>query len=442
MILLRLYSEPEGLFDKVEFKQGFNIIYGKKDSEKEPKSSLNSIGKSTFLDLLDFCLLCSFNATHNARLFAAKDIMSGYNIVLEFRINEKKYIIKRTVDEKQILFGEKDTNNLKHFELEELKQILSDLIFYRENYEGDFNRKWFRNLITFYLKIQKFKKDNFSDPIQYLKGKTEIETNIYQLYLLGINNFFSNEVFKSNVDLKKLLPAIREIEKLLTEKYKLNDLSGTNQNINKLKYEINKLEISISNFQLNEEYEDVEKKANILTQTIKDKWFQNFSDKNKIEAYQESFDIPDRINTVKIKNIYKELSEKFAIQVKKTLDEAILFRKQLSQNRRNFLQEEIDNLTTEIHSREKQIVELEKERAECFNFLANEKAIKDLTGAFNILSDKKSKLSDLESNTKILNDLLSEKKQIETKLKETDSKIFEFINNIKDSISKLYNLFT
>lgn len=439
MYLVRLYSEPPGLFETIEFKNGVNIIYGKKDIENSPLSSLNSIGKSTALDLIDFCLLSAFSASHNPRLFSAKDLMTGYNIVLEFSINETIYLLKRNVDDKKILFG---IDELKEYEITELKNILGDLIFYRAKYDGVFYSKWYRNLIKFYLKIQKFKRDQYNDPIKYLKDQNEIEVNVYQLYLLGLDNRLTFELYKFRTDLRKLTPAIGEIEKLLSEKYGLNDISEVNKNINKLKYEITKLETSIGNFQLNEEYVDAEKEANILTQEIKEKWFQNFSDRNKIDAYTESFNIPESISTTKIKNIYKELSENFATLVKKTLDDAVKFRKQLSENRRLFLQQEIDSLKTKIEERENEIIELEKERVKYFNFLSAKEAIKDLTEAFGIVSDKKNKLSELEASTKLLNDLLSEKKEIEEELAKIDTQIFIFVSEINNNISELYNLFT
>ncbi|MEI3481129.1 MAG: hypothetical protein V8Q69_02680 [Bacteroides caccae] len=115
---------------------------------------------------------------------------------------------------------------------------------------------------------------------------SEVEINVYQLYLLGLDNTLAYENFKTKTDLKKILPAIDQIESLLKEKYDLQSLNETNQNINKLRYEIKKLESAIASFRLSTEYEDVEKEANILTQTIKDNWYQNFVDEKRIEAYK------------------------------------------------------------------------------------------------------------------------------------------------------------
>lgn len=440
MYLLRLYSEPIGLFDSVEFKNGVNFIYGKKE-KLTPKNSINSIGKSTFLDLLDFCLLSSYQKAHNARLFAANSILSGYDIVLEFEVDEIRYIIKRNVDEnRRIKFGH--PNNLQEYDIDSLKRILGELVFYRKDYIGKFFPTWYRSLISFYLKVQKFKREQFNDPIKYVKDMSEVEINVYQLYLLGLDNTLAYENFKTKTDLKKILPAIKQIESLLKEKYDLQSLNETNQNINKLRYEIKKLESAIASFRLSTEYEDVEKEANILTQTIKDNWYQNFVDKKRIEAYKESYSATENISITRIKNIYKELSVEFALQVKKTLEEAVLFRKKLSHNRKSFLEEEIKLLTELIEKRDEEINLLEIKRAQLFSFLSAKEAIKDLTEAFGIISEKKSQLSDLESNTKILNELILEKNQIEAKQKTIDNQIFEYVTNLGVKIENLYEIFT
>ncbi|QJE28988.1 DUF2326 domain-containing protein [Parabacteroides distasonis] len=440
MYLLRLYSEPIGLFDSVEFKNGVNFIYGKKE-KLTPKNSINSIGKSTFLDLLDFCLLSSYQKAHNARLFAANSILSGYDIVLEFEVDEKRYIIKRNVDEnRRIKFG--NPNNLQEYDIDNLKKILGELVFYRKDYIGKFFPTWYRSLISFYLKVQKFKREQFNDPIKYVKDMSEVEINVYQLYLLGLDNTLAYENFKTKTDLKKILPAIKQIESLLKEKYDLQSLNETNQNINKLRYEIKKLESAIASFRLSTEYEDVEKEANILTQTIKDNWYQNFVDKKRIEAYKESYSATENISITRIKNIYEELSVEFALQVKKTLAEAVQFRKKLSHNRKSFLEEEIKLLTELIEKRDEEINLLETKRAQLFSFLSAKEAIKDLTEAFGIISKKKSQLSDLESNTKILNELILEKNQIEAKQKTIDNQIFEYVTNLGVKIENLYEIFT
>ena len=97
MFLKKLYSEPPRLFQTVKFKTGINFIFGKKHTAKDTKESLNSIGKSTLLDLIDFCLLSDFSKK-NTRLYKEIKRLEHHKIVLEFEIQGIHYIIKRTVD--------------------------------------------------------------------------------------------------------------------------------------------------------------------------------------------------------------------------------------------------------------------------------------------------------------------------------------------------------
>ncbi len=439
MYLLSLYSEPDGLFPPVEFKKGINIIYGKKDT-LNPKDSLNSIGKSTFLDLLDFCLLGSHLRAHNPRLFAAKEILEGYKIVLEFEVKNKAYKIKRSFDDPlEIEFIENNISIMYHYD--DLKKELGNLIFKRDNYTGIFYDNWFRTLIVFYLKIQKFQRDRFLDPIKYIKDASETELNQYVLYLMGIDNQLSHDNYKVSTELKRLQPAVNEIKDLLLQKYDLRDLSEMTSEISKLKLETRRLEEAINTFKLGEQYVNAEVTVNKLTGEIKELIYSNFLDKKKIDSYNESIDIKESINTNRIKKLYQELNTEFAILVKKTLDQAIKFRKELSESRRKFLESEILKLNKDIENRNETIQTLEDERSNIFYFLAAKEAISDLTEAFYNLSEKRNKLIELETNSDNLVDLSSKKAELEEELKRIEKEVIIFLNEIRSEIDKFYEVF-
>ncbi|CAA0152919.1 DUF2326 domain-containing protein [Tenacibaculum maritimum] len=436
MYLNRIYSEPLGLFKAVEFKNGLNFIHGIKDDDT-PKESLNSIGKSTFLDLIDFTLLSSFTKTHNQRLYKAREIMSGYNIVLEFEVNKTTYIVKRNVDDpNNIEFGALD-DNTSIYPIKELKRIFGNLIFKRNQYKGVFlPSKWFRKLALFYIKIQKFKKAKFLDPIKYMSEISETEINISQFYLLGLNNSITNKIFEHRVLQSGISTTIKEVSKYVTEKYDITDLKQAQIETSRLKLEIKKLSDSIDKFELGAQYDDAEKEANILTEKIKNNLYQNFVDNEKLKSYQSSFSLPSKVNMRRINTMYKEISEDFALKVSKTLKEAIDFRKKLNASRKEFLQSEIEKIKENIEKRNKTIAEGEKARAKIFTFLATKEAITDLTEAFNNLNEKRNKLGDIESNTKILFDLQKELDEILTELRIISNESMKFLNIENDRILK------
>lgn len=436
MYLKKIYSEPLGLFEPVEFKNGLNFIYGVKDKD-EPRESLNSIGKSTFLDLIDFTLLASYTKSHNKRLFKAKEIMADYLIVLEFKIGQKEFNIKRNVNDPNFiqfgLLGEEITT----YKIQDAKNILSSLIFKRKDYEGAFfPQKWFRNLITFYIKIQKFKQAKFLDPVKYIQEITEPEINLYHFYLLNLNNTIPNKIYENRVRQKGISTTIKEVAKYVEEKYDIKDLKQAQIETTKLKLEIKKISDALDKFELGEQYHDAEHEANILTERIKNNLYHNFADNEKLKAYKSSFSQPAQINMRRINSMYKDVSEKLSLQIKKTLTEAVEFRKKLNESRQNFLQLEIDRLKQNIELRNEIIKEAEEERAKIFYFLSAKEAITDLTEAFYNLNEKRNRLGDLEGNTKILFDLKREHDEIIGGLNRLSNESVEFLNESVEEILK------
>ena len=441
MYLNKLYTEPI-TFDPVEFKPGINFIFGKKEKSTQSKKSLNNIGKSTFLDILDFALLSEFNS-RNKRLFAAynKGYLKEKSVILEFSINETNYTIKRSFENpnKEILFSISNSKFAPYTQ-NELKTKLCDLIFKKEDYKGHYTNIWLRKLIPFYLKIHKFKKEGFTDPIRYIKETNETELNQYHLFLMDIDNVLSFNNFKYQSDLKKIKPALDGIKSFFEEKYDLS-LSDAKQatitsNLNKLQREYEELDKAIKSFKLQENYAVDEKKADEYTAKIKQLWFENYSDKKQIEAFSNSLKFDDtKMQTKRVEQLYKEFNTLLAENIKKTLDETIKFKKDLIKSRKEFINEEVKELKKEIN-------ELENKRKIIFDFLSNEKAIKDLSEAHYRLTEKKNELLELKGKVDIYRDLKKEKTEIEVEIKQLEVKVLDFekeISSYKYELSKIIN---
>jgi uncharacterized protein YydD (DUF2326 family) len=450
MLLERLYTEPK-TFEPVVFRPGINFIFGKKEKSTQSKKSLNNIGKSTFLDLLDFALLANYGSS-NKRLYAAynKGYLKDKTVVLEFKIANDEYTLKRSFENpsKDILFS-KNNSSFSKYTLSDLKTEICDNIFKKDKYDGYYSSEWLRKLLPFFLKIHKFKKEGFTDPIRYIKELNETELNQYHLFLMNINNNISFENFKHQNALKNIEPAIKGIKAYFEEKFDF-DLSETqtakakiNSEIDKLRREIEKLDNAIKSFKLQDTYAIDEKKADEYTAQIKQLWFENYSDKKRIEAYDNSLKFDDtKIQTKKIEQLYNEFNKLLAENVKKTLDETINFKKDLIKSRKEFIGKEITKLNELIEKRKAEITEIENKRKKIFDFLSNEKAIEDLSEAHYRSTEKKNELSELKNKVDIFRDLKKEQNEIEVEIKKLEGKVFDFeqeISNNKYELSKIIN---
>lgn len=449
MILKEISSEPAGLFAHskddsgiVKFKMGVNYIYGKKEVDNVT-DSLNGIGKSLFLDLIDFALLSAFDKNRNKRLFEAKKYLTGYKIVLKFKLGNDHYTIKRSFDDhNQIEFG-KEGQEENFTKVSETQKIFCDLIFKKSDYPGEYSNGWFRRLISFFLKIHKSSDDRFSDPIKYLVGTSLQEINIYHLFLLDIDNSLSYKSNKLQNEISKKIPTLNNIESIIKDTYGLKKVNEAQNKIDLMKKEIQSLEEAVKRFELAKKYKSTEIDADRITREIKEKVVQNYSDLNTINQYKESYEKSDvDISTRRIRNLYKEFNKILADGIKKELDDAIEFRKKIAESRKQFLEKEIEKLETNIKNRDLEIDKLDRERKEIFNFLSVKKAIKDLTTAQGEINKKKEAIYDLEGRTKIHSDLSKEILKLKAELSELDVKVNEFITEIQDKVSYFRDIFT
>lgn len=436
MILKKLYTTPDYLFKPVEFKYGVNYIFGKKevvDGEEKKKNPLNGIGKSTFLDLIDFALCSSYSKDSSKRLKAAyeADILKGISVVLEFEVDDKIYAICRSFDEPSKILFSIDDAGYKDFPLSNIKPFLCDLIFKREDYKGTYSNGWFRQLMPFFIKIQPPEKHPFQNPIEYIQEQNEMKLNQYHFFLLNIDNSLSYHNNTLQLKLKDLRTTISQTEKIIRDMYGVANSSQIKDRTRTLQIEIEKLEEAIRAFKLSEKYKVDEKKANQLTAKIKKLWFDNNLDEQKLDNYKDSLKLDIHVHTPSIKKLYSEFNTLLGENVKKTLDEAVKFRKNLVASRAEFIQEEIERLKKDIDKRSELIDSKEKERAQIFKILKSRKAITDLTEAYYYVNRKRESLNDLESKTRILTDLQKQEVKLNTKINQIYSKILDFKDTIK-----------
>jgi uncharacterized protein YydD (DUF2326 family) len=263
---------------------------------------------------------------------------------------------------------------------------------------------------------------------------------VLQFYLLNLNNKIPNKIHEHRVRERGLQTAVDELKIFVEEKYGLKDTKATESKIQKLTVEIRKLEKTIDEFKLAEQYENAEEDADKLTEQIKAHIYNNHIDKEKVKGYKESIESPDRINTRRINSMYKEISEEFALKVKTTLSQAHKFRKDLAKSRHSFISEEIKRLEGIVGERIELIKSIEVKRTKLFKFLATKEAISDLKEAYGMLSDKKTELSDLESSSRTLIDLEKELYEIARELSDLRVKAIDYMEEIKSEKSEFYEL--
>jgi len=444
MFLRKLYSEPEGLFQPIEFRDGFNLIVAHRPTANMG-GSLNGVGKSTALDLIDFCLLGSYKKNTGNRLVAAKDLIEKYMIVLEFEVDGVDYIIKRSAEDQNIVYFSRIDAKLEEYTLKSLSPILSDLIFLPRDYKGRYLNTWYRNLMHFFVKIHKHKTNTFADPIEYMDKVALRQFVCYHLFFLGIDNEL---LYKNNVlvvDHKKALETRKSVQEVAIESYGIEDIAEKRSQLQQLRRDLRKLEQNIEDYKLSENYSDAEEEANKLTATVKELWLENISDRNRIKELRSSIADKTTFTTADARRtslIYEELNKGFGLDVRATLQDAIEYRKKLIESRQNFIQSQVKDLENRIAERNVKLNKAEEERSNALSFLSARRAVADISEAYLAINRKRSELSELESiiatNDRVERQIL----EIETEESKLNLEIKDFVNGIQASdVEKITDTF-
>lgn len=373
-----IYSNKKS-FQKIEFLEGFNIILADRAEKSSSKESRNGLGKSTMINIIHFCLGGDPKDALN------ESELEDWIFYMDIDLGGKKFTLSRSPGNKSQIFidgdysdwpikPKVDVDSGKYFLTKNsCKDILGKLMFDLPMGLPTFHPS-FGSLISYFIR----KHGGFLDAFKQSSDQRIWDVQTNNAYLLGLGWKFATDLQilrerKSDLDAFK-----REIS---TGKF-----AGFMGNEGKLQGERVRLQIQadrqkeeLDKFQINHQYEQIEKEANIITQLIHDEANQNIADKLLLERYQNSL-MEEKITDEKIiTEIFKEAGMHFSEKIKKTLSEVNEFHSKIVENRKDFLKSEMENLENKIKNRTQKIEFQDKKRSELMEILNTQGALKEYT---------------------------------------------------------------
>lgn len=435
VILKKLYSE-KGLFNSVTFQPGINIIEG---VYTKSVKDLNGIGKSTLVRLINFALLSDSTAN---QFFNIKryEFLKGHSIILEFEADGKSHFIKRAFDEPtKPQFGT-DISSLQTYEESELKTILGNLFFGRNSYSGYFESIWFRSLIKFFIKddVDHFER---KDPLNFIhKNKGLFEIYSYNLFLLDL----PNKSVATFDELKWKMKELRNQRKRIISRLEEDagkKIEEINSEITQLDHKIKSFEKSINEYKFLETYKDVEKELIIVSNEISSLLKKLMFLQRKLNEYKKSYEFEVEVDKDQVAKLYDEVKDVFGGIIKKNLDEVILFRKKLAENRELFLRDKELELKSEIDSIRSKISSLEEQRSALYKILDEKKALDSIKNTYLLLIEDKTKKERLLASISDVKQVDEDIYRKNNEITKTMSAISEEIHSVQEKINKISSLF-
>lgn len=277
MYIKKLIIEtPERIVRELEFHTGLNLILDK-TQEELTKATGNNVGKTTVLKLIDFCLGAKPNIIYTDTE-NAKDV---YDVVKEFLIDEEIMITLILVDDlenenarkveisRNFLGRKKVIRKINGRDVleKEFQTELEKVIFPEVNVE----KPSFRQIISHNIR---YRDESINKTLKTLdKFTTDVEYETLYLYLLGCTDdngaekqalatrIAQEQAFKDRLEKNQnktayeiALGIIEDDIETLNQKKKLFNLNETLEQdleeLNQIKYNINKVSSSISKLEI------------------------------------------------------------------------------------------------------------------------------------------------------------------------------------------------
>lgn len=435
MQLIKVYSNKES-FKTVKFEQsGLNFIVAKQKNpeNRDNGKTYNGVGKSLLISIVHFCL---GSKKKNYTSFCSK--LPGWEFYLDFIVSGVSYTAKRTTDNpNQILLnGEELSISKFNSKLESICFVIPESI----------STLSFRSLLPFFIRPNKKWYVDFNGAASSFN---QYNTMLYNAFLLGLDVFLAQKKY----NIKKEQDRIKTLEGNFKNDELLRDFFTGNKDVSltivDLQDKIKKLDEDLSNFQIADDYREVQRDADRVEKELFELNNKIILIQNNIESINKSLNIETKTDQNDILKVYEEANVHFSDNLLKTLDDLEQFYDKLVSNRKKRLLEQKNRLESEINDKSIAANKLKIEFDNLMKYLGDHQAL----DVFLTLSDKntqyKSRLESLERYQTLQSEYKeklrdAEKTQIqqsettEAFLKEIESEIVELRDYFRGLAKRFY----
>ncbi len=432
-------SSESKIIREIEFHSGLNLIVDESDAQ----ITGNSVGKTTVLKLIDFCL-----GANPKNIYVDPETKSQeYKLVKDFLINQKVLIT---------LVLTQDLNNPKAEEIviernflprkaiirkingesyteDEFEIQLSKLIF--PNHLSE--KPSFRQIISHNIR---HKDQSINNTLKTLDGfTTDAEYETLYLFLFGCDFTKGNSKQEILAKLKQEDTYKSRLEKNQTKTAYETTLALINNDIE----ELNKRK---STFNLNENFEEDLDKLNNLKYEI-NKISSNIGRlnirKNLIkETEQELNDSVSKIDIKQLELIYQQATTQIS-GIQKTFDDLVNYHNQMIVEKAKFITKELPSLEISIAEKNESLKRLLSEEKKLASVISKSESFEELELLIIEMNEKFRKKGEYENVIQQLEDVENNMKDYNKQLNEIDDELFsdDFEQVVKTQLNKFNKYF-
>jgi len=382
--MIHSVSANQPSFHTVTFTTGLNVILAERSDVSTEKDTRNGLGKSTLIEIIDFCL--GSRVTKGKGLII--DPLKQWAFTLEITIAGNRVKVTRAVADPNRIVIDGPTNGWIEqpdcddksgkliFKLERWRKLLGWALFSIPSSADQLSYKpSFRSLVSYMVRRG---PDAYISPFQHTARQNTWDIQLHTAYLLGMNWDYAARLQR----LKDQESGVKAIETAI----KTGAMEGAIGTVGELETQRIQLEQqtavakqALDTFKVHPQYDSVQQDADRLTKEIHDLANRNVTEILRLRRYQESITEEMSPVSMSLERLYKESGLVFPDAVKRSLDEVRTFHHLIISNRRDFLETEIKRIQQGIDKNEVNIEELDEQRAAVMEVLQTHGALQEIT---------------------------------------------------------------
>ncbi len=438
-------------FHTATFAPGMNIILADRSKEAGNKDTTNALGKSTLIEIIDFCL--GNNARPNAGIRV--EALEGWAFTLELTIAGKEIAVTRATDTPGFFVIEGETDHwpltpapnregVSGLDAKKWRTILGWSLFGLSELSSNSNTGYkpsARSLLSYFVRNQ---TAAYNTPFKYFDNQKTWDIQVHNAFLLGLN-WEKAATWQQLKDQKKALDALKQAIKTGAVDGELASLGELEAERLRLANQLERERAALTSFRVLPQYREIEAQANVLTAQIHEMVNANIVDRRRLDRYWGSLSGEDAPTETRLDELYLEAGIVLPDAVVKTLADAQSFNAKIISNRRDFIEGEVKALEYAVAEREAHVSSLTNKRAEYLNTLAGQGALEEFTQLQDLHAATRLKVDELTNRITQLRQMTSkaDKIKVETvELKQSTSLDYEERREVWSKALSLFSEFS